>query len=260
MIAITFIIYGTRKYFQKRTKLIQTDAALVKAKIQNLEDSLKVKTLTSFFHPHFINNTLNWVQSRHRKDPETGEIVENLADSINLIYQSAQAGRSVHSMANEMALVRRFVDIQLIRFNRQFFVQYETPANETLRQCIDVPILLLQIFVENAIEKGIFGKRRLANQLLVRILSDEQGFSVHIEDDGVGYAPQPTKEQNRKGSTTRMFELVEILNQHNPENPIVIHYETPIYYLDPLQNEAPHGTRVVIYLPKNYRYVQDIGD
>jgi len=110
---------------------------------------------------------------------------------------------------------------------------------------IPVPSMLLQIHVENAVEKGI-RNREGAHELSITISNEEGFFKILIEDDGRGRLPNTMYGENRKGSTEVMNDLIAILNFYNDEK-IMFTYDDQIIH-------HQYGTRVTILLPKNFNY------
>ncbi|RMD71365.1 MAG: hypothetical protein D6818_07915, partial [Bacteroidetes bacterium] len=204
-------------------------------------DILRTLALSNFFNPHFINNALHWIQSRYRKDPETATIIGRLSDNVHILYENTQRQRPWHSLERELEVVRNYLRIQQIRFGPSLQATYDIALDEEARKAIRVPAMLLQIHVENAVEKGI-RNRQGAGRVHLAIRCDEAGCHIAIEDDGRGR----TDTQNpRKGSTFVMNELIGLFNRYNA-HPITVTYTDFIH--------GDHGTRVEIFIPKNFSY------
>ncbi len=204
-------------------------------------DGLRVLALSNFFNPHFINNSLHWIQSRYRKDPETATIIGRLSDNVNILYENTQRARPWHSMYRELEVVRNYLRIQQVRFGSTLHTNFDIGLSEEELKSIKVPAMLLQIHTENAVEKGI-RNRKNAGRLFLKVSCDEKGCRVVIEDDGRGRVPT---ESPRKGSTFVMSELITLFNNYN-DNPITVEYEDYIF--------GNHGTRVNIFIPKYFNY------
>ncbi len=244
LLSVPFLGYRQRQ--RERTLLLQQRAAAEKAKRE--QDGLRLQALSNFFNPHFINNALHWVQSRYRKDPETTLVIGKLADNVEALYQNTQNGTFYHSLARELEIVQNYLAIQQVRFGEKLKVRLELPA-PTEVPCMPVPALLLQIHTENAVEKGI-RNREGAGQFLLRVRRLEGGCEIVIEDDGRGRSEQKEFYAERKGSTAVMAELIQLLNAYNQES-LTVRYDNFIYHTP---DAGPHGTRVVLFIPKSYRY------
>ncbi|MEZ4963181.1 MAG: histidine kinase [Saprospiraceae bacterium] len=241
-----FLLTGTpfAIFYQRK----RHQAALEKSKRER--DGLKIQALASFFNPHFINNSLNWVQSRYRKDPQTTALMGRLADNVDILYSNTQFGRAHHALSQEMKLVKNYLKIQQVRFGEALTVEYDVPEELGQFDHFSVPAMLLQIHAENAVEKGIrmgTGVGRVA----ISVRPEVAGCRITIEDDGRGRPFEVLRKNgDREGSTSVMDNLIKLLNSYNKE-PITQKYEDHVF--DHPERGA-HGTRVHIFIPKNYRY------
>ncbi len=227
---------------QSRRKDAEYQLKLEKAKRN--QDSFRIKSLSNFFNPHFINNTLHWLQSKYRKDAETAIIIDSLASNVELLYQNMQQGLAYHSLKREIELVDNYLDIQQIRFDNMLTITQQMDRSLTIEDIL-FPSMLLQIHVENAVENGI-RNRQGAKILNIAITHDEIYINITIEDDGRGRTLRSSSDDLRKGSTAVMNDLIEILNSYN-DHKITVTYDDFIV-------ENKYGTRVHICLPKNYNY------
>ena len=238
MIPFLFILNLSRS----RRKDAEYNLKLEKAKRN--QDSFRIKSLSNFFNPHFINNTLHWLQSKYRKDEETATMIDSLASNVELLYQNMQQGVAYHSLKKEIDLVDNYLNIQQVRFDHMLHLKKNIDQNIVLEN-IPVPSMLLQIHVENAVEKGI-RNRAGAHKLSITISDEDDFFKILIEDDGRGRLPNTMYGENRKGSTEVMNDLIAILNFYNDEK-IMVTYDDQIIH-------HQYGTRVAILLPKNFNY------
>ncbi len=246
------LLFGTLFYFywenSKKQKIIlryQLDAE----KSKRERDGLKVQALSNFFEPHFINNSLNWIQARYRNDPETATVVGRLAENVTILYNNTQDGKTFHPLTQELVLLKNYLMVQQVRFKGDLSVHYDI-LEEKLLAPYSVPAMLLQIHAENAVEKGIRGGTGKGRVSIAISLSDN-GCQIKIEDEGRGRPREVIENGNgRKGSTAVMDNLIALLNAYNKE-PIMVKYEDHIFN-NPLR--GGYGTRVVIFIPKNYNY------
>jgi hypothetical protein len=214
------------------------------------KDSLKIQALSNFFNPHFINNALHWVQSRYRKDPETALVVGRLSDNVEHLYANTQSGKAFHSLRKELEIVGNYLKIQEVRFGIELNKGICLPANQSFLDEVQVPSMLLQIHSENAVEKGI-RNRKQASHFALHVENTASGIRITIEDDGRGRPPDAVDEPaSRKGSTAVMNDLVRLFNSYNRE-PIDVRYDDHIFQDE---HAVTYGTRVSIFIPKNYHY------
>jgi two-component system sensor histidine kinase AlgZ len=112
--------------------------------------SARLAELQSRIRPHFLFNALNTALALVRADPPRAEaVLEDLAE----IFRTALAdvGASV-SLADEVALARRYLAIEQIRFGARLRVDWHIDPRTAAAR---VPPLVLQPLVENAVRHGV---------------------------------------------------------------------------------------------------------
>jgi two-component system sensor histidine kinase AlgZ len=117
---------------------------------QPADAAARLAELQSRIRPHFLFNTLNSAIALVRLDPQRAEkVLEDLAALFQTML--AEPGSTV-TLAEEIELARRYLDIEQIRFGDRLQIDWRIdPA--ALQAC--VPPLLLQPLVENAVRHGI---------------------------------------------------------------------------------------------------------
>lgn len=106
--------------------------------------------LTARIRPHFLFNSLNAVLGVLRDDPRRAETaLEALAELFRALMRD---DRELTPLSEEIALARKYLDIERLRLGERLRVRWETdePPPETL-----APRLLLQPLLENAVHHGI---------------------------------------------------------------------------------------------------------
>jgi two-component system sensor histidine kinase AlgZ len=112
--------------------------------------SARLAELQSRIRPHFLFNTLNTAVALVRVDPARAEaVLEDLSELFRVAL--AETGSSV-SLAEEVALARRYLAIEAVRFGPRLTVRWDIdPRTHAAR----VPPLVLQPLVENAVRHGV---------------------------------------------------------------------------------------------------------
>jgi len=153
-------------------------------KAAHLETSLieaRLKTLEAELHPHFLFNTLHAISTLVHTDPETPDrMISRLSDLLRLTFD--RSGAAGVTLKEELEFLQKYLEIEQIRFQDRLAVKFDIDP-ETLDT--DVPRLILQPLVENAIKHGI-GPR--AGQGLVQISTKKRtdGTWIEVRDNGVG--------------------------------------------------------------------------
>lgn len=110
----------------------------------------RLAELQSRIRPHFLFNTLNTAIALVRGEPEKAErVLEDLADLFR--HALAEQGDSA-TLAQEIELARRYLDIEQIRFGERLRVQWSLDARTLTAR---LPPLILQPLVENAVKHGV---------------------------------------------------------------------------------------------------------
>jgi len=110
----------------------------------------RLRTLQSRIRPHFLFNTLNSAIALVRAEPARAEaLLEDLSD---LFRHALMEQDAVVSLADEIALARRYLAIEQVRFGARLQVEW---ALDAAADAARLPPLILQPLVENAVRHGI---------------------------------------------------------------------------------------------------------
>ena len=152
----------------------QLEARLTRAQLQSLELQL---------HPHFLFNTLNAITALIGQDPRSAErVVDGLSELLRVSLN--RAGEQEVPLERELDLLRRYIDIQQVRFPDRLRVDLRIGPDAAAAL---VPSLILQPLVENAIRHGI-APRASGGLVEVSAVRDGDVLRLQVSDDGVGAA------------------------------------------------------------------------
>ena len=143
--AFTAALFGAlfQHYFELRARAFSP--ALVEARLQALQARIR---------PHFLFNSLNAVLSLIRTEPRRAEAtLEDLADLFRILMSDP---RNMTTLEEEIRLCRQYLAIEQIRLGERLRVEwrFENVSDEQLRR-VQVPVLLLQPLLENAVRYGV---------------------------------------------------------------------------------------------------------
>lgn len=132
-----------QNYFELRGRAFSP--VLVEARLQALQARIR---------PHFLFNSLNAVLALIRTEPARAEsALEDLADLIRVLMRNP---RAMTTLENECQLCRQYLSIEKIRLGHRLNVQWELQnIDEEAVHRIQIPTLLLQPLVENAVHYGV---------------------------------------------------------------------------------------------------------
>jgi signal transduction histidine kinase len=151
-------------------------------------------------HPHFLFNTLNGISALMRDNVEAADLMlTRLSDLLRLALD--RGDRQEVALAGELEFVRKFLDLQQIRFGDRLTIAIDVdPATLSLA----VPSLSLQPLVENALRHGVERARGDA-RVAIRARRAGDRLVVEVEDDGPG-PPVDVKTGTGLDTTTKRIE------------------------------------------------------
>ncbi|MEW9123324.1 MAG: PocR ligand-binding domain-containing protein [Thermotaleaceae bacterium] len=161
----------------KLVEEIKTRSELEKA----LKDS-ELRALQSQVNPHFLFNVLNTIGrlALIENAQRTQEIV--FAFSEMLRYTLKKNVNQLVGLEEEILHIERYLKIQSIRFGNRF--KYKIQIEPEMTSC-KIPFMILQPFIENAINHGLEPKIG-EGHIQIRGYENEDRIFIEISDNGVG--------------------------------------------------------------------------
>lgn len=210
---------------------------------------LQLKALRAQMNPHFMYNALNSIQN-FITSHDVASAAKYLAKFALLMRQSLEySDLEIISLEKEVQFLEDYLLInQKLRFEDR--MTYEIFLDDEIEEDIlGVPTMIVQPYVENAIEHGLRSKKN--GKVSVRYsLLDEDTILCVVEDNGVGRERarqirlQDSRYQNHRSRGTRITEQrLQILHNSKGKNGLV----TTIDLKDKQGNSL--GTRVEIKIP-----------
>jgi len=178
-----------REYFlrdqRRQRESVELQAQLAEARL----DALRMQV-----NPHFLFNTLNAISALVERDP--AGVRRMIARLSELLRHTIDRNRTDEvTLREELAFIRRYIEIMEIRFQGRLRVRMEI-ENEVLDAL--VPDFILQPIVENALEHGVsraagageitIAARRDAEHVILTVRDNGPGISENARSGGVGVA------------------------------------------------------------------------
>lgn len=216
VLLVGFFAYLTMKFFLNKSR----KDAIIGAKVAELERS----ALRAQMNPHFIFNSLNSIQS-YIANNENDMATRFLAKFARLIRTTLS-----HSRANKITLqdevdaISLYMDLEKMRFKEKF--DFELTMDEDVdTQDIDVPPLLIQPYLENAIIHGMAQTRSQGKINLYYIQKGKYLYAT-VTDNGIGI--EQSKKMKKKDSLHKSVGMtitqkrLEMLDEGNRDKKVVI--------------------------------------
>ena len=168
------LIYFSYHYIMKSRK-----DQLDRVRLESLVKELELKTIKAHINPHFIFNALNSIRALVDEDPARARTA--ITELSNILRSSMYAEKvETTPLERELSIVKDYLALEHIRFEDRLQVQYE--VDEQTLKC-EVPPMMLQTLVENAIKHGI---SRQVRGGFVRIRSDvhEKYYELTVQNTG----------------------------------------------------------------------------
>ncbi|PKP52061.1 MAG: hypothetical protein CVT92_10690 [Bacteroidetes bacterium HGW-Bacteroidetes-1] len=209
---------------------------------------LEQKALQLQMNPHFLFNSLNSIQS-FIVNNDIDNAIHYLSKFSMLMRRTlANSRESYVSLRDEIQALRLYIDLEKLRFNEKFdyILEIDPDIDESF---IEIPPMILQPYVENAIIHGLMHKAETGH-LLIQLNMEDENIMVVIQDNGVGRekANEIRRESGIERKSRGMLitrERLEMLNQYTKDT-----YTVNVIDLTD-ENGNPSGTRVEIMIHAN---------
>lgn len=145
------------------------------------EKAAELAALQAQIKPHFLFNTLNSFISISRYDMDKARaLIYDFSNYLRRSFDFRGLSQFV-PLGHEVELAKAYLQIEQARFEERITVEFEVTADLDLQ----VPILMLQPLIENAVIHGIL-PRPEGGRVSVSIARRDQNLCFSIKDDGVG--------------------------------------------------------------------------
>ena len=235
------------KIVRARAEKEKKEAEAILTDTQRKMTEVEMHALRAQMNPHFIFNCLNSINRYIVKSDQTTAslYLTKFAKLIRLILDNSNSKNVL--LTNELDALKLYIEMEALRFDKKFTYEINID-NKLATDCIEVPPLIIQPYVENAIWHGLLHKES-SGHLSIRLhIADDSLLKCIIEDNGIGR--KKAKELKSKTAVTRKslgMELTEnrlnLLNKHAE-----LHASTDIIDLQD-DNGNASGTKVILTIP-----------
>jgi sensor histidine kinase YesM len=235
----------SRRMMQIRRK---HDIELKVLEIEKQKFDLEQKALRLQMNPHFIFNSLNSIQS-YIVTHETGMAVTYLgkfSQLMRLILMNS--GNNFVVFREELKAITHYLDLEKLRFDNKFDYSIHIDKNIDT-EFIEIPPMIVQPYIENAIIHGILHKKSKGSIEIDFALKGENLLCT-VTDNGIGraQAAEIREKAGIKRKSTGMYitkARLEMLNKNTKAG-----YSVRIEDLKDA-NGKPAGTRVELVIQYN---------
>jgi len=147
--------------------------------------AMEMTALRAQMNPHFIFNCLNSIKLYTlENDAETAAgYLTIFSQLIRLVLENSRSEKV--TLHNELETLRLYIELEAMRFKNK--VRYEFDVEASIdQQYIEIPPLLIQPYVENAIWHGLMHKKEGGTIRIAVTQPSGHLLQLEITDDGVG--------------------------------------------------------------------------
>lgn len=172
-LAVAGSIYVIRKRNNARLAMAALQADVARSELSMVRSNL---------NPHFVYNALSGIQALINK---------NEVERAN-VYLSKFAGLTRHilnesvtiSVREEISLLNDYLAMEQLRCPFQYSVEADKDVNDN----VEIPAMLVQPFVENAVKHGVIAMKE-AGDIMVHFAKKDKTLQIAITDNGKGFDP-----------------------------------------------------------------------
>ncbi len=223
MILITLIIfvYRQRSLKQKHT-LLETEQRLNRSRI----------------NPHFFFNSITTLQGIALKENDGKKVYTNLFTFSKLMRETLESTYSdLVPIEKEISFLMNYIELQKLNLKDKFSFDVNV-SPEIDRECVFIPSMIIQPFIENSIEHG-FSEMNTGGKIILEFSLYDGELLITITDNGKGLQKDKVKQKDHISRamqiTTDRLNLIN--NLHNTNARFLVDSNTLI------------GTVVEIFLP-----------
>lgn len=240
LIALTLVLFKLRL---NRIRRIDREKALLHYRLSETE----LKALRAQMNPHFIYNAINSVQYFITgNDPDSSQ--KYLAKFAKLIrYVVDNSKPASIPLRTEIDALKLYLELESLRFEEHFAFSINIDENVDVNY-LQVPSMIIQPYIENAIWHGLMPKRG-KGEIIITMKMEDEILKCTIRDNGIGRKrSEQIKKENgppihKSIGMSNTRERLEIINQVNNTNMSVV--------ISDLEDERgePAGTCVELAIP-----------
>lgn len=217
------------------------------SKQQKLANNLlALKSLRSQMNPHFIFNALNSVNNFIAQSDErsANRYLTEFSTLMRAVLENSE--QDFIPLSKELELLKLYTKLEHSRFEEKFDFEINVAENVKVDD-FQIPPMLVQPYIENAIWHGLRYKDEKGYLKIDLTQPDPETIQITIEDNGIGrkrsteLKTMNQKKQNSKGMGN-IKKRIEILNNMYKD-------KVDVFIEDAFEDET--GTRVMLTLKKD---------
>lgn len=246
-LVLVYLRYRSIRKSRQAFEMKNSTIAFQKRRIEEMNEVLEKRLLRAQMNPHFVFNALNAIQ-HFIMISDKKSALSYLSKFSRLIRQTLENSLvSWVALSEELVLLKNYIELEQLRLNFSFTYHIELDESLDVNN-IEIPFLIIQPYVENAINHGL---KRLnkPGELLIRIEDQDGKIICLVEDNGIGRTAASKLSKNKIKEPRAMFLTEKRLELFNKD------YQdaAAVTIVDKENMKKPTGTEVWISFAKKHR-------
>lgn len=177
-VILCLLLFSIYYFYQQKQK-----KEIIEQQNENEKTLLKLTAIRAQLNPHFIFNSLSSIQGLINTN-EISSANKYLAEFSNLMRNTLVDGDKVfQNLDKEINILTTYLNLEQLRFKFEYRIEIDKTINETE---IEIPSMLLQPMVENAIKHGV-SELRENGKVYINFFRNGADLMAEIKDNGKGF-------------------------------------------------------------------------
>ena len=200
LIALIVFLYFRQRTLKNKHKILETEQRLNRARI----------------NPHFFFNAMASLQNLSQQENSiqttiyTSRLAKIMRQSLENTYEE------LVTVEHEIDFLTQYLEIQKLRYPEKFDYQFHIDKNLELNE-LKLPGMLMQPFVENAIEHG-FKDIDYKGELQITFKEENKNLLVIIEDNGKGSNAIEKEKTHKSRAMQIIMDRLFLFNKQHKSN------------------------------------------
>jgi two-component system LytT family sensor kinase len=178
--------------------------------------TLKLRAIRAQLNPHFMYNALTSIQNLVNKNDMGGanHYLSRFANLTRKVLDTSE--HDLISLEDEIKILDDYLQMEQLRFNFQYELKVADGINTANTE---VPAMLLQPFIENAVKHGVANLREKG---IIKVLVNKAGNDLifSVTDNGAGFQKKTEEGSNNQFGLKLSEERIQLLNEIYKGQPV----------------------------------------
>lgn len=219
---VLIALFYRQRILQNKQKILETEQRLNRARI----------------NPHFFFNAITTLQGLAVKENDGKKIALNLYKFSSLMRKTLESSFNDYiTIEQELDFIHQYIELQQLKEQNKF--EFIVDIDDSIEQEeILIPSMIIQPFLENAIEHG-FAEINYIGKLELLFMIEQEQLKVMVRDDGKGFSTSNTENKHISRAIQITKDRLYLINQEKKK--ILATYS--------IKDNIPHGVVIELILP-----------